>query len=95
MSNLYPVAIEGHIVPGVRDPTLAFSFVTETPHGEPMRIPEAAPPADQKPKDLGQERHLQLLSAIKGMGGGGVKIDQGAQQTAYTEAMPGNRDWRN
>ena len=90
MSNLYPVAIEGHVVPGIVDPSLMFSFVTETPHGKPMKIPEPAAPTEQKPKDLGQERHLQLLSAIKGLGGAGKSVKQ-----AFTEAMPGNRDWRN
>ena len=87
--NYYPVAMEGHIVPGVRDPHTVFSYVTSRPHGEPQKVtmPREAEPL--KPKDMGAERHMQLLSAIKGL-----SVEQTTKQTAFTEALPSNRDWR-
>ena len=81
--------MEGHIVPGQRDPYIVFSYVTSRPHGEPMKVTEPREAEPLKPKDLGQERHVQLLDAIKG-----IHVEQTAKQTAITDALPANRDWR-
>jgi len=88
MTSLMPVAIAGHIVPGKVDPFLRFSHVTHRPYGPPIKGQPRAPAPPQKPRDIGDERHQQLLGAIKGIGG--VK----QQVTQITDALPAHRDWR-
>ena len=44
---------------------------------------------EHKPVDLGEERHHQLLSAIKGL-----KVDQNVKQSKVTESLEQFRDWR-
>ena len=83
-----PVAIAGHIVPGKVDPFIRFSYVTHRPYGPPVNIRPKGPPPQQKPRDIGDERHQQLLGAIKGIGG--VK----QQVTQIVDALPAHRDWR-
>ena len=92
MTSLMPVAIAGHIVPGKVDPFLRFSFVTNKPYGPPAKIQHRPAAAPQKPRDLGDEGHQQLLGAIKGIGAGTAKVQQQATQIA--DALPGFRDWR-
>ena len=89
--NLVPVPIEGHIVPGALSPYLGFKWVTDTPHGGPMKAPAPTSSQATKPRDLGDERHQQLLSAIKGLN---VNVEQNVQQATINEALPGDRDWR-
>ena len=83
-----PVAIAGHIVPGKVDPFIRFSYVTHRPYGPPVNIRPKGSPPPQKPRDIGDERHQQLLGAIKGIGG--VK----QQVTQIVDALPAHRDWR-
>ena len=90
MSNLMPVAMEGNVVPGVKDPYTVFGYSTDRPHGAQVKETAPAPSPEQKPKDLGNERHMQLLDAIKGLT---VKQDV-RQEANINEALPENRDWR-
>ena len=84
--------IEGSIIDLPIEPWLAVKYVTNEPggHGMPINIQPSSQPVPEKPKDLGEERHLQLLSALKG-----IKVSQTSDQRAnVTEALVQNRDWR-
>ena len=90
--NLKARPIEGSILDLPIDPRVALKWVTNTPGGQgpPIKVqvrPQAPP---EQPKDLGDERHHQLLSAIKGLKGGAQN-----QSAAVTDALRANRDWRN
>jgi hypothetical protein len=87
MTSLMPKAIGGQIVPGVISPYYRFSFVTEKPYGLPQEKEVFTPSAPQKPKSLGDERHHELLGALKN-----IQVKQKATQ--IQDALPGNRDWR-
>jgi hypothetical protein len=88
MSSLMPVAIPGHIVLNSKvDPFLRFTYVTHRFYGPPVKEQPRAPPPQQKPRDIGDERHKQLLGAIKG-----INVKQ--QSTQIVDALPGYRDWR-
>ena len=67
MTSYMPRAIPGHIVPGIIEPQWKFAFVTDRVHGQPMKQPVFTPTQQPKPKDMGDERHHQLLKAIKGI----------------------------
>ena len=88
MSNLRPTVITGSIIDLPIDPHIALIWVTRTPHGPPIKQQPKARPVDETPKDLGEERHLQMLSAIKGL-----KVDQNVSQKVE-DALVQNRDWR-
>ena len=87
MSNLRPTVIKGSIIDLPRDPRVVLKWVTNSHGGAPIKQqPKSAPP-DEKPKDLGEERHHQLLSALHGLKGGSSTAN-------VTEALQQNRDWR-
>ena len=88
MSNLRPTVVTGSIIDLPVDPRIALKWVTRTPHGPPIKPRAKAVPVDETPKDLGEERHHQLLSAIKGL-----KVDQNVSQNVE-DALVQNRDWR-
>ena len=88
MSNLRPTVVEGSILDLPIDPRLALKWVTRRPRGGPIKPQPKAVPVDETPKDLGEERHHQLLSAIKGL-----KVDQNVSQNVE-DALVQNRDWR-
>ena len=75
--NLIARPIEGSIIDLPIDPRLALKWVTNVPggHGPPIKQQPQAPPLEEKPKDLGETRHHQLISAIKGL-----KVSQTAEQ---------------
>ena len=87
MTSFMPTVVSGHIVPGKVDPLIRFSYVTNRHYGPPTNVRPRGPAPAQKPRDLGDERHQQLLGAIKNIG-----ITQ--QATQITDALPGYRDWR-
>lgn len=92
MSNLRPTVVEGSILDRPVDPHVTLRFVTETPGGLglPIRHKPVPEPVPEKPMDLGEERHQQLIGAIKGL-----KVDQNVSQKAnVTEALQQSRDWR-
>ncbi len=90
--NFKAIPIEGSIIDLPIDPRVALRWVTNTPGGQggPIKQQVTARQPDEMPKDLGEERHHQLISAIKGL-----KVSQTANQTsAVTDALRANRDWR-
>ena len=87
MSRLMPSPITGHIVPGVINPNLQYDFTTSNHHA-PIKKEIHAQPPPAPIKNLGDERHHELISAIKGL-----KVDQNVTQ--IQQALPQHRDWRN
>lgn len=87
MTTEKPIIMTGHIVPGVVQSKYRFSFVTDKPYGRELEKQIFTPSAPVEPKSLGDERHTQLLSAIKGL-----KVEQKTTQTV--DALQRNRDWR-
>ena len=90
MTTLRPQVVTGWIVPGVIEPQFQFSRVTNEHYGRAIQkeIFSHAPPV--QPKTLGDTRHSELVSAIKGL-----TVKQGVEQNvAQAEAIPGIRDWR-
>ena len=90
--NAFPVALEGQLVPHF-PPTVAIKLrdtdkrmgKTDTAFGK-----KSAEVEHQKPLDVGEKRHHELLSAIKG-----ISVEQKADQTAaISTALLQNRDWR-
>jgi len=87
MTTEKPVIMAGHIVPGKIEARWQFSFVTDKPHGQKLADDIFTPSPPVEPKSLGDERHNELLSAIKGL-----KVEQKTSQTV--DALQRNRDWR-
>ena len=90
--NAFPVAFEGELVPHF-PPTVAVKLrdtdrrmgTTDIQFGQKQATVD-----NQKPLDVGEKRHHELLSAIKG-----ISVDQKADQTAaISTALQQNRDWR-
>ena len=85
-----PQPIEGHIVPGVKDPFVVLKWNTNTRMGPPIKQKAPAPAAEQKPRDLGEERHHSLLNAISKM-----QVTQKVNQDApIQQALEEQRPWR-
>jgi len=86
--NLFPIALEGQLVPGFIDPNVQKGIDTDRRMGvraiAPKRFEE---PTQKKPIDVGEKRHHELLDAIKGL-----QVEQKATQ--ISEALEENRDWR-
>jgi len=90
--NYRPRVIEGSIIDLPIDPKLRLKWVTYTTSGKgkPIKPQPKAIQQDERPRDLGEERHHQLLSALKGL-----KVNQTVNQSANVEeALKQNRDWR-
>ena len=87
MSKYYGHPVEGHTVPGIINPNLVYSFTTSN-HLSAIKkeITTELPPAPIK--NLGDERHQELIGAIKGL-----KVTQNVAQ--IQQALPQHRDWRN
>ena len=84
--------IEGSLLDLPIDPRISLKYVTNTPggHGKPIKAVPVAKLQGEVPRDLGEERHHELLSALKGL-----RVTQTATQSAnVTEALQQNRDWR-
>lgn len=84
--------IEGSILDLPINPLVALKWVTNTPggNGPPIKPRPRMTQPDERPKDLGEERHHEILSALKG-----IKVNQAVDQTANVEeALKQNRDWR-
>ena len=88
--NLRARPIEGSIIDLPIDPRVALKWVTNEHDGGPIKPQERIRAPDERPRDLGEERHHELLSALKGL-----RVTQTATQTAnVAEALSQNRDWR-
>ena len=71
------------------DPRLVFDFVVNRPYGPPIAKKEIKPHESHKPLTLGDERHSELISAIKN-----ISVEQKVKQDIIQEGLPRNRDWR-
>ena len=87
MTSYMPVATPGWLIPGVIESKWQFSYVTQRVKGDPMKEQKFTPTQQPKPKDLGDERHSQLISAIKN-----ISVTQ--QATQISDALPDPRIWR-
>ena len=87
MTSLMPVATPGWPYPGKIEPWYQFSYITERPFGKRKKFEQYVSAVPQKPRPTGDERHTQLLSAIKN-----INVKQ--QATQITDALPDNRLWR-
>ena len=71
------------------DPRLVFHYVVNRPYGPPIKQIDVKPKEAAKPLTLGDERHHQLISAIKN-----ISVEQKVKQDIIQEGLPRNRDWR-
>ena len=100
MSSLQPKPVEGHIVPGTSSPfikeytpwgwetrRLRAGVISETPYGPPIeKEPTPQPVPTEKPKQIGDEHHHSIMSAISSL------VQQNTTQ--MSDALPSNRMWR-
>ena len=99
MSTIIPKPVEGHIVPGSSGPfiqvytpwgwetrRLRAGVISETPYGPAIEKEPTPQPVPQKPKQIGDEHHHNIMSAISSL------VQQNTTQMA--DALPSNRLWR-
>ncbi len=81
------------LVPGVVDPSAIYGGTRRIGGSKVIEADTAAPKPGFKPlPNLGEERHSEVLSAIKGLK---VSIKQTAEQNvATTDAFRETRPWR-
>ena len=85
-----PRPIEGSVLDLPADPRVALLWVTNIPRGGPIKKKRKKEEPIERPMDLGEERHHELVSAIKGL-----KVSQSATQVANVEqALEQRREWR-
>ena len=86
MSNYLGVVVTGSVVPGVVDPNLRKSFVTNSFRGPPSKIQRVT---DKKlpPLQMGDDKQPDFLHHIK-------KMLMSELAKPVTEAVPAMRDWR-
>lgn len=91
MSNLRPTVVEGSIIDLPINPHVVLRFVTNTPGGQglPIKRPNPPRPMPEQPKDLGEERHTQLMHAIKNL-----SIPSEGAIANIKEALYPDRGWR-
>ena len=87
MTSLMPLALPGWPIPGIIESKYKFSYITNRPYGYKAKHEEFKPQPPIKPRSLGDERHVQLLNAIKN-----ISVTQ--QTSQITEALPEKRPWR-
>ena len=81
MTSLQGIPFPGSVLDLPVDPRYRLKYVTESIYGPPIYRKQSAPdsaPNAFKPRPLGDEKHSQLLSAIKGLSLGGSKPGQPA-----------------
>ena len=79
MTTLQGIPFPGSVLDLPVDPRYRLKYVTERVYGPPIYRKQAQPdsaPNAFKPRPLGDEKHSQLLSAIKGLSLGGAKPGQ-------------------
>ena len=81
--------VSGSILDLPADPRWVVDYVTHTPYGPPIKPTDIKPQESAKPLTLGDERHNELISAIKN-----ISVTQKVKQDVITEGLPRNRDWR-
>ena len=82
-------AMPGSILDLPADPRLVVEYITHRPYGPPIRPTEIKPKENLKPLTLGDEKHKELISAIKN-----ISVTQKVKQDVIQEALPSRRDWR-
>ena len=89
--NAFPVALEGQLVPHFPHTVAIKLRDTDKRMGtHAIHLNKQTDADPQKPLDVGEKRHHELLSAIKG-----ISVEQKADQTAaISTALLQNRDWR-
>ena len=89
MTSLMARAMAGSILDLPVDPRLVFHYVVNRPYGPPIKQIDVKPKEAAKPLTLGDERHHQLISAIKN-----INVQQKVKQDVISDALPQSRDWR-
>ena len=86
MSSYLGVVLAGSVVPGVIDPNIRKSFITNTPRGPPAKI-QKVQDLPKVPQPIGDDKNPQIMEHIK-------KMVMSEISKPIAEAMPSNRDWR-
>ena len=86
MSSYLGVVMAGSVVPGVIDPRIRKSFVTNTPRGPPAKV-QKVQDLPKVPQPLGDDKNPEIMEHIK-------KMVMSEISKPIAEAMPSNRDWR-
>ena len=90
MTTERPILPGGTIVPGMVDPSAAFSYITSSRHGRAIKEEEPRVSAPVQPVSLGNELHKETMGALKDIA---TKITQAVTQKT-TEALDEPRLWR-
>ena len=86
MSSYLGVVMAGSVVPGVIDPSIRKSFVTNTPRGPPAKV-QKVQDLPKVPQPIGDDKNPEIMEHIK-------KMVMSEISKPIAEAMPSNRDWR-
>ena len=89
MTTLFGKPIPGSVLTLPPDPRLIVDYITHTPYGPPIKQHEVKKQEAANPLTLGDERHNELISAIKS-----ISVSQKVQQDVIQKSLPKNRDWR-
>ena len=76
----------GHVVPGVVDPNVRKSFITNSWHGPPAKV-QSVQDLPKVPAPLGDDKNPQIMEHIK-------KMVMSEIAKPIAEAMPGYRAGR-
>ena len=100
MTSIHPILPTQTLVPGTVDPTRAYAGTMHEPHGRIVReVQQANYSQPQKSLSIGDERHNQLMGALKKLS---VKQNVSQQvgepkpqdENKTTKAMDETRLWR-
>ena len=86
MSSYLGVVMAGHVVPGVVDPNVRKSFITNSWHGPPAKV-QSVQDLPKVPAPLGDDKNPQIMEHIK-------KMVMSEIAKPIAEAMPGYRAGR-
>ena len=86
MSRYLGVVMAGSVVPGVIDPRIRKSFVTNTPRGPPAKV-QKVQDLPKVPQPIGDDKNPEIMEHIK-------KMVMSEISKPIAEAMPSMRDWR-
>ena len=86
MSSYLGVPVAGHVVPGVINPNIRRSYITNTPYGPPAKV-QGIKDLPKVPQPLGDDRNKDILHHL-------TKMLSKEISKPISEAMPSMRDWR-
>ena len=78
--------LAGHVVPGVVDPSVRKSFITNSWYGPPAKV-QSVRDLPHVPQPLGDDKNPKILEHIK-------KMVMSEIAKPIAEAVPAMRDWR-